>query len=142
MRKIFVESKVISAGDFDLCWRTPDLSAAQKDVVEPFIQLLNDKGLFLWTSPSSCWRTNRARPFCRLTVMTWTWICCAAFRRRFAGDGAWLPFDRMSKSILVATANPFNQQAAKELAEATSHRLLWYLTTPAELVQTIRKAFR
>jgi hypothetical protein len=26
------------------------------------------------------------------------------------------PFDRMSKSILVATANPFNQQAAKELA--------------------------
>jgi CheY-like chemotaxis protein len=30
-----------------------------------------------------------------------------------------LPFDRMSKSILVATANPFNQQAAKELAEAT-----------------------
>ena len=27
-----------------------------------------------------------------------------------------LPFDRMSKSILVATANPFNQQAAKELA--------------------------
>jgi hypothetical protein len=31
-----------------------------------------------------------------------------------------LPFDRMSKSILVATANPFNQQAAKELAEATT----------------------
>ena len=27
-----------------------------------------------------------------------------------------LPFDRMSKAILVATANPFNQQAAKELA--------------------------
>jgi len=52
------------------------------------------------------------------------------------------PFDRMSKSILVATANPFNQQAAKELAEATSHRLLWYLTAPTELIQTIRKAFR
>ena len=26
-----------------------------------------------------------------------------------------LPFDRMSKSVLVATANPFNEQAAKEL---------------------------
>jgi hypothetical protein len=48
----------------------------------------------------------------------------------------------MSKSILVATANPFNQQAAKELAEATSHRLLWYLTTPADLMLTVRKAFR
>ena len=31
MRRIFVESKVISAGDFDLCWRTPDLAAAQPD---------------------------------------------------------------------------------------------------------------
>ena len=53
-----------------------------------------------------------------------------------------LPFDRMSKAILVATANPFNQQAAKELSEATTHRLLWYLVPPAELVQSIRKAFR
>jgi hypothetical protein len=52
------------------------------------------------------------------------------------------PFDRMSKSILVATVNPFNQQAAKELVETTSHRLVWYLVTPAELMQTIRKAFR
>src|SRR5579863_8593686 len=26
MRKFFVESKIISAGDFDLCWTTPDLS--------------------------------------------------------------------------------------------------------------------
>jgi hypothetical protein len=24
MRKVFVESKVISAGDFDLCWHTAD----------------------------------------------------------------------------------------------------------------------
>ena len=48
----------------------------------------------------------------------------------------------MSKAILVATANPFNQQAAKELAEATTNRLLWYLASPTELMQNIRKAFR
>ena len=53
-----------------------------------------------------------------------------------------LPFDRMSKSVLVATANPFNQQAAKELAEATPNRLLWYLVPPTELVTNVRKAFR
>ena len=53
-----------------------------------------------------------------------------------------LPFDRMSKSILVATANPFNQQAAKELSEATANRLLWYLVPPAELVKHLRKVFR
>jgi Type II secretion system (T2SS), protein E, N-terminal domain len=53
-----------------------------------------------------------------------------------------LPFDRMSKAILVATANPFNQQAAKELAEATTHRLLWYVATPNDLMANLRKAFR
>ena len=53
-----------------------------------------------------------------------------------------LPFDRMSNSILVATANPFNQQAVKEIAAATPHRLLWYLTMPSELIKNIRKAFR
>jgi hypothetical protein len=66
--------------------------------------------------------------------------------RKFPADTCrrWcvLPFDRMSKSIFVATANPFNQQAAKELAEATSNRLLWYLAPPDELVKNIRKVYR
>jgi hypothetical protein len=53
-----------------------------------------------------------------------------------------LPFDRMSKSILVATVNPFNQQAGKELSEAMGQRLLWYLVPPVELTKMIRKAFR
>jgi hypothetical protein len=53
-----------------------------------------------------------------------------------------MPFDRMSKSILVATANPFNQQALKELAQATPQRLVWYLAPPADLLSNLRKAFR
>jgi MoxR-like ATPase len=48
----------------------------------------------------------------------------------------------MSKSIMVATANPFNQQAAKELADATANRLVWYLVPPVDLVKDVRKAFR
>jgi MoxR-like ATPase len=48
----------------------------------------------------------------------------------------------MSKSILVATANPFNRQATKELSEATKSRLLWYLAPPSEIVKNLRKAFR
>jgi hypothetical protein len=42
----------------------------------------------------------------------------------------------------VATANPFNQQAAKELAGATPNRLLWYLVPPADLLSNVRKLFR
>src|SRR5262245_39918935 len=45
MRKIFVDSKIISSGDFDLCWASPDAIAAPNGVVEPFIQILADKGI-------------------------------------------------------------------------------------------------
>jgi hypothetical protein len=52
-----------------------------------------------------------------------------------------LPFDRMSKSILVATANPFNHQAAQDLQNFARTRLLWYLASPPELVKLLRKVF-
>ena len=40
------------------------------------------------------------------------------------------------------TREEMAQQAAKELAEATSNRLLWYLVPPIDLVKSLRKAFR
>src|ERR1041385_5292860 len=45
MHKIFVEGKIMPSGDFDLCWQTPDLAAPPNGVVEPFIQVLADKGI-------------------------------------------------------------------------------------------------
>src|SRR5436190_17170873 len=42
MYKIFVESKVIAQGDFELCWIKQDLSRPAGKIVEPFVQLLMD----------------------------------------------------------------------------------------------------
>jgi hypothetical protein len=53
-----------------------------------------------------------------------------------------LPFDRMSKSVLVATANPFNRQAAQELESGTRARLIFYLAPPQEIIRGLKKAFR
>jgi tetratricopeptide (TPR) repeat protein len=142
MYKIFVESKIITAGDFDLCWRNVDLSLVPTDPVEPFIQMLHEKGIFL-IDKSLRLLSDKSRvaylPLDRYDVEM-------DLARGFPSDVCrrWcvLPFDRMSKAILVATANPFNQQAAKELAEATTHRLLWYLAPPNDIVGNLRKAFR
>lgn len=142
MYKLFVDSKAITAGDFELCWPTPDLNIPPLAVVDPFVQVLADKGILpaekalkMLSDKSRCAYLplqqydidiDLARTFPAVTCQRW----CV------------LPFDRMSKSILVATANPFNQQAGKELADATGQRLLWYLVPPADLVKNIRKAFR
>jgi tetratricopeptide (TPR) repeat protein len=142
MRKIFVDGKIISNGDFDLCWAATDITSTPGNVVEPFIQILNDKGILLLDKSLKLLSDKSRAAFLPLD----RYDIDLELARKFPADTCrrWcmLPFDRMSKSILVATANPFNQQAAKELAAATPQRLLWYLASPAELVKNLRKVFR
>src|SRR6266545_1440353 len=116
MQKIFVDGKLISAGEFNKLWRTPDLHEPPRTAPEPFLQLLADEGL--------------------VPLETSLKLVCERSRLGF------LPFDRMSKSVLVATANPFNKQAVWELENATKNRLMWYICPPAELLKALRKTFR
>ena len=142
MHKVFVDGKHITSADFDLCWSTPDAMQAPGDVIDPFIQLLGDKAI-LPVEKSLRILVDKARvgliPLERYDVDM-------ELARTFPVDACrrWcvLPFDRMSKSVLVATANPFNPQAAKELSEATHNRILWYVASPVEIVKNLRKVFR
>jgi tetratricopeptide (TPR) repeat protein len=142
MHKIFVDSKLISAGDFDLCWPTPDLSTPPSGVSEPFIQLLADKGMIL-SEKSLKLLIERARiGYLPLDKYDIDIELMRSFPAETCRRWCVAPFDKMSKTIFVATANPFNRQAAKELGEATKSRLLFYLAPPSEIVLNIRKAFR
>ena len=142
MRKVFVDGKHITSADFDLCWSTPDAMQAPGDVIDPFIQLLADKAI-LPIEKSLRILVEK----CRVGLIPLEkYDVDMELARTFPVDVCrrWcvLPFDRMSKSVLVATANPFNPQAAKELSEATHNRILWYVAPPVEIVKNLRKAFR
>jgi tetratricopeptide (TPR) repeat protein len=140
--KIFVDTKIITAGDFDLCWRRVTATTATDDVIEPFVQTLHEKGIHL-IEKSLRLLSEKSRiayiPLDRYEVDT-------DLARSFPSDVCrrWcvLPIDKMSKAILVATANPFNQEAAKQLAAATQHRLLWYVASPNDITKNLRRAFR
>jgi tetratricopeptide (TPR) repeat protein len=142
LRKIFVDSKTISAGDFDLCWRTADLTASPTDVVEPFIQVLHEKGILLSEKALKLLCDRSRMAYLPLEKYDVDIDLTRGFPADICRRWCILPFDRMSKAILVATANPFNQQAVKELSETTSHRLVWYLSPPTDLITNVRKAFR
>jgi tetratricopeptide (TPR) repeat protein len=142
MFKIFVESKVISEGDFDLCWRATDLGATISTVTEPFIQALADKKILLVEKSLKLLSDRSHTAFLSLEKYDVDVDLTRGFPAEVCRRWCVLPFDRMSKSILVATANPFNQQAVKDLSEATTHRLLWYLAPPSDLMAYLRKAFR
>jgi hypothetical protein len=142
MQKVFVETKIITSGDFDLCWPNADPASAPNGLIEPFIQLLGDKGI-LPVEKSLKILSDRSRfAFLSLNSYDIDMDLARSFPAKICQRWCILPFDRMSKSILVATVNPFNQQAAKELSAATANRLLWYLVPPSELIKNLRKVFR
>lgn len=142
MYKVFVDSKIVTAADFNLCWHKADLSTPPNGVIEPFIQSLADKGIQPLDKSIKLLTDKTRIAYLPLEKYDIDIDLARGFPAVTCQRWCVLPFDRMSKSVLVATANPFNQQAAKELAEATSNRLLWYLVQPAELIKNLRKAFR
>ncbi len=142
LHKYFVESKVISAGDFDLCWRPTDLTVTPTNVAEPFIQILHEKGILPVDKSLKLLLEKSRMAFLPLEKYDVDIDLTRGFPAEVCRRWCVQPFDRMSKAIMVATANPFNQQAVKELSEATSHRLVWYLVPPTDLLVNLRKAFR
>lgn len=139
--KVFVESKLITAGDFDLCWRNVETNAAPPDVVEPFIQTLHEKGVSLIDKSLRLLSDKSRVSYLPLDRYDIDIDLARGFPVEVCRRWCVLPFDRMSKAILVATVNPFNQQAVKELSQATPHRLVWYLVPPSDLLANLRKAF-
>lgn len=142
MHKIFVDTKIITGGDFDLCWATPDYSSPPNGVIEPFIQILSDKGILPMEKAMKVICDHSRLAYIPLQSYDIDIDLARSFPAETCQRWCVMPFDRMSKCILVATTNPFNQQAVKELADATPNRLLWYIVSPTELVKTLRKAFR
>jgi tetratricopeptide (TPR) repeat protein len=140
--KIFVEDKVISAGDFDLCWRTPDLSSPPNGVIEPFIQVLADKGILPLDKSLKLLVDKTRTAFLPLDRYDVDLELGRGFPAEVCRRWCILPFDRMSKSVMVATANPLNQQAIRDLGETTPLRLVWYLASPVDIVKNLRKVFR
>lgn len=142
MYKIFVESKVIAQGDFELCWMRQDLSKPPGRVVEPFVQLLMDKGILPIEKSLKVISDKHRIGYLPLERYDIDIELARSFPAETCQRWCVLPFDRMSKSVLVATANPFNKRAAQELEEAFKQRFIWYLASPTELIKLLRKVVR
>ncbi len=142
MYKLFVDSKIISPGDFQLCWQKADLDGYPSMVNEPFIQILADKNIAPIEKSLSvlCEKTRYGFiPFERYDIDI---ELARSFPKETCLRWCVLPFDKMSKTVMVGTANPFNVQSYRELSSATPYRIIWYICHPEHLVQLIKKVFR
>jgi tetratricopeptide (TPR) repeat protein len=140
--KLFVDSKVIAPADFDLCWPKQDYAVSPAKIVDPFLQNLADKGILPVEKALKVILDKHRIAYLPIERYDIDVELSRTFPQSTLKRWCVLPFDRMSKSILVATANPFNKQVAAELEETTKQRIIWYLVSPTELVKALSKVIR
>jgi hypothetical protein len=142
MYKVFVETKIITKEDFDALWQTPDMLREPEDVIDPFIQRLADKTVLTVDKSLKILSDKTRMAFLPVERYETDIDVTRSFPAEICRRWCVLPFARMSKSVLVVTANPFSQQAARDLAAYTENRLVWFLGQPVEITKHLRKAFR
>ncbi|MBM3880352.1 MAG: hypothetical protein FJ387_11655 [Verrucomicrobia bacterium] len=140
-QRIYVEGRLLNPADFEACWPGDAAGCWGAEAGVPFIQALADKGL-MPLEQSLRLLCDHAR-LCYLPLERYDldieWV--RQFPRELCQRWCVVPFDRMSKAVLVATANPFHQRAAEAMRVAAKGRLLWYIASPSELTKVLRKAF-
>ena len=142
MQKLFVEGKHVSIDLFENNWPKPPLNEAPGKVIDPFLLVLNDKGILSMDKSLKLLAEKTRLGYLPIEKYDVDLDTARSFPKEVCQRWCILPFDKMSKSILVATANPFNKYAAEELQATTQNRLIWYLAPPADLVKVLRKVFR
>jgi hypothetical protein len=60
--------------------------------------------------------------------------------REVAFGGGVVPFDQMSRSVLVATSNPFDPVAAEQVQSMLDYNIFWYIAMPADITAALRRA--
>ena len=140
--KIFVESKVIAQGDFELCWIKQNPAVAPGKVVEPFVQLLMDKGILPIEKSLKIISDKSRAAYLLMEKYDIDVELARSFPAETCQRWCVLPFDRMGKSVFVATTNPFNKQAMHELEHASKQRFIWYLASPVDLIKVLRRVIR
>lgn len=142
MHKLFVETKIVSAGDFTSHWPMPPLNEPPGKVVEPLLAALHEKAICPLEKSLKLLIEKTRLGYLPIEKYDIDLDLARSFRKDICQRWCILPFDRMSKSVLVATANPFNKQAAEELQAESHTRLIWYMANPVELARMVKKVYR
>jgi hypothetical protein len=142
MHKFFVQTKLISEGDFQACWPTPDLTKPPVKATDPFIQNLAERQIMPLDKSLRILADRSRLAYIPLDRYEIDMDLAKTAPKQICQRWCVLPVDRMSKTIMVATSNPFNKQAIVDLEETVKFKLLWYLASPTELLRLLAKTLR
>src|SRR5437899_2694435 len=100
MHKIFVEGKLISNANFELCWITPDPHGVAGQIGQPFVQMLADKGFSTVDKALRILSDKSRLGYLPLERYDIDLEVARMFPPEICQRWCVLPFDKLSKSIL------------------------------------------
>jgi hypothetical protein len=53
-----------------------------------------------------------------------------------------VPFDLISRTIMVAVANPFDNGAREAVEQSLDYTVMWYLAKPATIIKALQDVYR
>jgi hypothetical protein len=53
-----------------------------------------------------------------------------------------VPFDLISRTIMIAVCNPFDAAAREEVQQSLDYTVTWYLAKPATIIKTLQDIHR
>jgi len=53
-----------------------------------------------------------------------------------------VPFDLISRTIMVAVCNPFDAEAREAVQQSLDYNVTWYLTKPATIIKTLQDVYK
>jgi hypothetical protein len=53
-----------------------------------------------------------------------------------------VPFDLVSRTIMVAVCNPFDAEAREAVQQSLDYNVTWYLTKPATIIKTLQEVYK
>ena len=53
-----------------------------------------------------------------------------------------VPFDLISRTIMIATANPFDSQGKEAVQQLLDYNIQWHVASPAAIARVLREAYR
>lgn len=142
MQKLFLDAKLISIADFDLFWPTPNLKQSPTGPSDVFVHTLYEKQILPLEKSLKLLAEKSRLAYLPLEKYDVDVELARSFPRDTCLRWSVLPFDKLSKSVMVATCNPYNKQAARELESHTKSRLVYYLVSPVELTKILKKVHR
>ena len=135
--KVFVDGSVLSPTDFEIYWSSIDW-----DKQESFVECLANRNVLSIEESLKLISEKSRTAFLQLENYDVNVELARECGREICLRWKVLPIDRLSRVNLVATVNPFNKQAAKELQEVFGFRIVWYLAHPNEISNLLRRVFR